>query len=128
MPKVIGHMCRGFDIGLQHSHSAPYRSIRAAGQHCRLLLVPLLLVLRHSRLPGRPNQAASLPCSVAAYRMLSRASHASVCAGLSIPALRLETSEGVTTQVLAFVNAYLLQSEDNELAVWGVAAGARCGN
>lgn len=32
---------------------------------------------------------------------------------------------GPWVQVLAFVNAYLLQSEDNELAVWGVAAGAR---
>jgi hypothetical protein len=28
-------------------------------------------------------------------------------------------------QVLAFVDAYLLQSESNELAVWGVGAGTR---
>ena len=28
-------------------------------------------------------------------------------------------------QVLAFVDAYLLQSESNELAVWGVGAGIR---
>ena len=29
------------------------------------------------------------------------------------------------TQVLAFVDAYLLQSESNELVVWGVGAGTR---
>lgn len=40
------------------------------------------------------------------------------------PDLQPLGAESYIQQVLAFVNAYLLQSEDNELAVWGVAAGA----
>jgi hypothetical protein len=68
-------------------------------------------LFRHKQFQGCPDQRpASSTCWLFAC-MLQRDCHC--------------TAGTPRLQVLAFVDAYLLQSESNELAVWGVGAGTR---